>query len=118
MKMRMRRLKIISDLMLSFLKPWQCVRSIAKMEQVLEGPFRGALWPDMCVPEILQMRVTAQNVNNAGLHEPYCELFFFLLEHESANGDAPVSSPLICVIIGGPWKRVVLSFSFSGLTGC
>ena len=71
------------------------------------GTLSGSTLAYMCVPEILQMRVTAQNVNNAGLHEPYCELFFFLLKHESANGESPVSSQLICVIIGGPWKRVV-----------
>ena len=67
--------------------PSSAIRAL-KMEQVLEGPLWEAQWPYMCVPEILQARVAAQNSNNAGKHGPYCELFFCLMKHEPADGEA------------------------------
>ena len=51
-------------------------------DEVLEGPLWEALWPPLCVPEVLQMRVTAQAWTDAGKYEPYCELFFFLMRRE------------------------------------
>ena len=39
-----------------------------------------ALWPFMRVPEIVQMRMTAQNWNNVGKYGAHCELFFFLMK--------------------------------------
>ena len=35
--------------------------------------------PHMCVPEIPQVRVTAQTWNDANKYGPYCELFFLLI---------------------------------------
>ena len=62
------------------------------MEQVLEGPLWEALWPYMYIPKIFQMCVTAQTWNNAGMYGPDGELFFFVMKHEPADGEAPVSS--------------------------
>ena len=41
----------------------------------------------MCVPEILaDARVAAQNWNTAIKYGPHCELIFFLMKHEPADG--------------------------------
>ena len=39
----------------------------------------GTVAPHMCVPEIPQVRVTAQAWNDASKYGPYCELFFLLI---------------------------------------
>ena len=53
------------------------------LERVLEGPPWEALWPHMCVPEILQMHVTAQAWNDVK-DGPCCELFLFLMKRGPA----------------------------------
>ena len=55
------------------------------VEQVLEGLFWEALWFFMCVPEILQMHVTAQKWNDASKFGTYCELFCFLMRREPGD---------------------------------
>ena len=62
--------------------------------EVLEGPLWEALWPHLCVPDILQMHVAAKNWNDAGRFGPFCELFFFLMRHELGDGEAAVGSPV------------------------
>ena len=61
--------------------------------QVLEGLLSEALLPYVCASEIVQMRVTSQTWNNAGQYGPYCEVFFFFMKHEPADGEALVGSP-------------------------
>ena len=51
------------------------------MEQVLEEVLWEAFWTYMCVPEVLQMLVTAQKRNDVSKYGPCCELFFFLMKH-------------------------------------
>ena len=43
---------------------------------------QSGVWPYMCIPEILQLRATAQEVNDATKYGPYCELFFFFMTLE------------------------------------
>ena len=67
--------------------------ALHQMEQELEWLLWEALWPYMCVP----VRGTSQNWNNARKYVPCCELCFFLMKHEPADGEALLgSSSLLC----------------------
>ena len=46
-----------------------------------------ALWPFMCVPENLFMRVTAQEFNHTKKYGPHGELFFLLMRKERDRPD-------------------------------
>ena len=73
------------------------------VEQLLEVPLWEAPWLFLCVPESMQMRVTAQNSNDASRFGLYCELSFLVMRHEPRDGEAAVCSPcLVCVITCGP----------------
>ena len=76
----------------SVFKPQQFF-GVLQMDQVLEGSFWEALWPYLCVPEILHMRTTAQAWNDSTRHGPHCEWFFFLMKNEPAGGATFVGSP-------------------------
>ena len=41
----------------------------------------------MCVPEVLHMRATAREFNDATKYSPFCELFFFLVRRETNPTD-------------------------------
>ena len=41
------------------------------------------MWPFLNVPEILQMRATAQEFFDAAKYSPYCASCFFLMHHET-----------------------------------
>ena len=63
---------------------FESVRKMFPVEQVLEEPLWEALWNCKCVPEILQVRVTAQKWNDSsrcGLHLEW----FILMRHESGD---------------------------------
>ena len=74
-----------------------------------KGPFGRRCSHVLCVPEILQMGVKSHNWNNAGKYGPFCELFFFLMKHEPADGEALVGWSFgLCVITCGPSNQGVL----------
>ena len=56
---------------------------------MLEGPSWEAMWPFLIVQEILQMRATVKQCNNATRYRPFREFFFFLMPHET-NPKGPV----------------------------
>ena len=59
---------------------------------MLEGPSWEASRPCLNVPEILQIRVTAQAFNDATKYGPHCELFYFLMKHEQKLTEPHVST--------------------------
>ena len=95
---------------LPFSSPSSAFGALPMPMEVLEGHLWEALWPYMCVPQILQMRVASHNWNNASKYGPYCELFFYLMKHEQTDGEELVSSPFVLF----DYMRTVKSRSTDG----
>ena len=62
---------------------YDCARAVSSQEMMLEGPSWEAMQPFSNVPEIAQMRATAQAFHDATKYGPYCELFFFSMRRET-----------------------------------